>query len=181
MRLLSRLLAVLAASALGCIAPLGTAAAAERASPESVTQLILLFFSDVSRVLKPKRVVAEDKEWRIVKDAEQQREARKPQEERRLEAFKRLEERERAARVAREEYRRETRILLQEQALPWGQSGDERRREARRAQEERRHAAERRMHEQEREAQRAKEAYQLAARLAREERRREMEQGSFGG
>jgi hypothetical protein len=172
---------MLVAGVLGSTAPGGTVSAAERASPESITQLMLLFFSDVSRVLVPKRVVAEDKEWKIVKDAEQQQDARKSQEDLRREAYKRLEEQEREARRAREEYRRETRNLLHERQFPWLQPADEQGREGLRAREERLRAAERRMHERERQAQRAKEEYQVAARMAREERRREAERPRIGG
>lgn len=182
MRSVNRLLVMLTAGALMSTLPAGVASGAERANPESVTQLILLFFSDVSRVFAPRRVVAEDKDWKIVTDAEEQQEARKSQEERRREAYKRLEEQERAVRKAREEYRRETRNLLLDRPFPWSQPGDDARgREARRIQEERLRAAERRLQEQEREAQRAKEAYQLAARMAREERRREFERARLGG
>lgn len=174
---MNRLLIMLVAGVLGSAAP--GVLAGERASPHSITQLILVFFSDVSRVLAPKRVVAEDKDWKIVQDAEQQQHARKSQEELRREAYQRLEEREREARKAREEYRRETRNMLYERHFGWRRQSEER--EARRAQEERLRAAERRMNEQEWEATKAKEQYQHAARLAREERRREAEKTRAGG
>ena len=176
---MNRLLVMLVAVGLGSATPAGVLAGGDRASPQGITQLILVFFSDVSRVLAPKRVVAEDKDWKIVKDAEQHHEARKSREELRREAYRRLEEQEREARQARQEYRRETRTMLTERHFGWRRQADDR--EARRAQEERLRAAERRMNEQEWEAKQAKEEYQHAARLAREERRREAEKARAGG
>lgn len=176
---MNRRLVILIAVALGSATPGGALAGGERANAQSITQLILVFFSDVSRVLAPKRVVAEDKDWKIVKDAEQQQNARKSREELRREAYLRLEEQEREARNAREVYRRETRNMLYERHFGWRRQAEER--EGRRAQEERLRTAERRMHEQEWEAQKAKEQYQHAARLAREERRREAEKARAGG
>lgn len=174
-----RLMVMLAAVVLGSATPGGVLAGGDRANAHSITQLILVFFSDVSRVLSPKRVVAEGKDWKIVKDAEQQQNARRSREELRREAYQRLQEQEREARTAREEYRRETRNMLYERHFGWRQQAEER--EARKAQEERLRAAERRVHEQEWEAQQAKEQYLHAARMAREERRREAEKARAGG
>jgi len=125
--------------------------------------------------------VAEDKEWKVVRDAEQQQDARKSQEERRREAYKRLEAEEREARQAREEYRRETRNMLQVHNYAWQRNADDQARAAREAQEERLRVAKRRMHERELEAQKAKDAYQHIARMAREERRRETGKPGDGG
>lgn len=178
---MNRLWVMLVAGVLGTAMPGGTAAAADRTGAQSVSELILLFFADVSRGLVPKRVVAEDKDWKIVKEAEQHQEARKSQEERRREAYKRLEEQEREARRARDEYRRESRNLMLAGQGGWHWPADERGREARRAQEERVRSAEQRMHERDREAQKARRDYQHLARLAREERRREAEKPRIGG
>lgn len=178
---MNRLLAMLVALLLGSAMPVGTVAAAERASPENVTQLILVFFSNVSRGLLPKRVVAEDKEWKVVKEAEQQQDVRRSHEERRREAYRNLEAQEREARLAREEYRRETRNLLQARHGAWQRQADERAKAAREGQEERLRAAQRRMQDQEREVQKAKEAYKQLARMAREERRRETGTPGAGG
>src|SRR3970282_1847698 len=108
----SRLLVMLVSVVLGSALPGGAVADGERGNTAGITQLILLFFSDVSRGLLPKRVVANDKDWKIVKDAEQAQDDRKSQEERRREAYQRLEEQDREARKARAEYRRETRNVL---------------------------------------------------------------------
>lgn len=178
---MNRLLAVLVAFLLGSAMPVGTVAAAERASPESVTQLILVFFSNVSRGLLPKRVVADDKEWKVVKEAEQEQDVRRSQEELRREAYRRLEAQEREARLAREEYRREVRNLLLAHQSAWQLQADDWAKAARASQEERLRAARRRMHDQEREVQKAKEAYKQLARMAREERRRETVISGAGG
>jgi hypothetical protein len=175
---MNRLLILLVLAIFGSALPVAAVAEGERGAT-GVTNLILIFFSDVSRGLFPKRVVNEDKDWKIVKEAQQAQEDRKSHEERRREAFQRLEEQEREARKAREEYRRETRNALYERQFAWRQPADER--EARAAQEERLRAAERRLREREREAEKAKMEYQYAARMAREERHREAEKPRVGG
>jgi hypothetical protein len=167
-----RLLVMLVSVVLGSALPGGAVADDQRGSTAGVTQLILLFFSDVSRGLLPKRVVAKDKDWKIVKDAEQEHDARRMQEERRREAYKRLEEQEREARKAREEYRREAWNVLGERRF----TGD-----AHAGGQERLRVAERRMKEREWEAQKAKEDYRREARKAREERRHEAEGAYLGG
>ncbi|MGH9651114.1 MAG: hypothetical protein ACRD3I_11670 [Terriglobales bacterium] len=179
---MNRLLVMLVSVVLGSALPGGAVAEGGRGSAAGVTQLILLFFSDVSRGLLPKRVVAEDKDWKIVKDAEQAQGDRKSQEERRREAYQRLEEQEREAREAREDYRREARNALRARFYAGDQKavvGQER--EDRRAHEERLRVAERRKNEMEWEAQKAKENYHREARKAREERRREAEGAYHGG
>jgi hypothetical protein len=178
---MNRLLVMLVTLVLGSTLPGGAVADGERGSTAGVTQLILLFFSDVSRGLLPKRVVADDKDWKIVKDAEQAQDARKSQEERRREAYKRLEQQEREARKAREEYQREARNMLGERYYASDLQANGQERDARRAREERLRVAEQRMNEREWEAQRAKQAYQREARKAREERRREAEVARHGG
>ncbi len=169
---MNRLLAMLFSLLLGCALPGGSAAEDRRGSTSGITQLFLLFFSGASRDLVPKRVVAEDKDWKIVKEAEQERDARRTQEERRREAYLRVEEQEREARKAREAYRREAWQALGEGRAAGDPLVDW---------QERLHVAERRMNEQEWEAQKAKEAYQHEARKAREERRRLAELASPGG
>lgn len=169
---MNRLLVILVWVLLGSALPGGAVADDQRGSTAGVTQLILLFFSDVSRGLLPRRVVADDKDWKIVKDAEQEHDARRLQEERRREAYKRLEEQEREARKARDEYRREAWNVLGERRF----TGD-----AHAGGQERLRVAERRMNEREWEAQRAKENYQREARKARTERYREAGSASHGG
>ena len=179
---MNRLLVMLVSVVLGSALPGGAVADGGRGSAAGVTQLILLFFSDVSRGLLPKRVVADDKDWKIVKDAEHAQDDRKSQEELRREAFRRMEEQEREARKAREEYRHEARNVLRARFNAGDQKamlGQER--EDRRAHEERLRVAERRKNEMEWQAQKAKENYQREARKAREERRREAEGAYHGG
>jgi hypothetical protein len=168
----NRLLVMLVAVLLGSALPGGAVADDQRGSAAGVTQLILVFFSNVSRGLLPKRVVADDKDWKIVKDAEQEQDARRSQEERRREAYKRLEEQEREARKARDEYRREAWNVLSERRFAGGPRADG---------QERLRGAERRMNEREWEAQKAKETYQREARKARADRNREVESASHGG
>lgn len=122
---MNRFLVALVLVVSGCAFAAAAAAEGARGGTAGVTQLILIFFSDVSRGLVPKRVVAEDKEWKVVKEAEQERDARKSEEERRREAYKHLEEREREARMAHEEYRRETRTMLQTRQYAWQRRADE--------------------------------------------------------
>jgi hypothetical protein len=169
---LNRLLVILVWVLLGSALPGGAVADDQRGSTEGVTQLILLFFSNVSRGLVPKRVVADDKDWKMVKDAEQERNARRSQEERRREAYKRLEEQEREARKARDEYRREAWNVLGERRFAGDPHANA---------QERLRVAERRMNEREWQAQKAKEEYQREARKVREERRREAEGAHLGG
>lgn len=177
---MNRLLIVLVAGVLGCALPGAAAAQSERGITTGVTQLILLFLSDISRGLLPKRVVADDKDLKTAKNAEPEQDVRKSQEERRREAYIRLEEQEREARNARAEYRRETRDALAERQYAGGRHADEQERDARRALEERLRVAEWRMNEREWEAQKAKEDYQREARKAREERRLEAEAAGHG-
>ena len=169
---MNRLLVILVSLLLGSALPGGAMADDQRGSPGGVTQLILLFFSDVSRGLLPKRVVSDDKGWKIVKDAEQEQDARRLQEERRRDAYRRLEEQEREARKAREEYRREAWNVLSERRFTGGAHADR---------QEWLRVAERRMNELEWEAQKAKEDYQREVRKARAERHREAESASHGG
>ena len=169
---MNRLLVTLVAVLLGSVLPGGAVADGGRGSTAGVTQLILLFFSDVSRGFLPKRVVAEDKDWKIVKDAEQEHDARRSQEERRREAYMRLEQQEREARKARDEYRREVWNVLGERRFAGAPHADG---------QERLRVAERRMTEREWQAQKAKEDYQREARKAREERRRAAEVARHGG
>ena len=169
---MNRLLVILVSVVLGSALPGGAVADGGRGSAAGVTQLILLFFSDVSRGFVPKRVVADDKDWKMVKDAEQERNARRSQEERRREAYKRAEEQEREARKARVEYRREAWNVLGERRFAGDPHANG---------QERLRIAERRMNEREWEAQKAKESYQREARKAREARLREAERASHGG
>jgi len=175
---MNRLLTLIVLVVFGSALPVTAVAEGERGAT-GVTNLILIFFSDMSRGLLPKRVVNEDKDWKIVKETQQAQDDRKSHEQRRREAYQRLEDQEREARKAREEYRRETRNALYERQFDWRQPADER--EARAAQEERLRNAERRLREREREAEKAKMEYQYAARMAREDRHREAEKSRAGG
>jgi len=177
---MKRLLIVLVLGILGCAMPGAAAAQSERGNTAGITQLFLLFLSDISRGFLPKRVAADDKYLTTAKDAEPEQDAGKSQEERRREAYMRLEEQEREARNARAEYRRETRDALAEQQYAGERLGDEQERDARRALEGRLRVAEWRMNEREWEAQKAKEDYQREARKAREERRLEAEVAGNG-
>jgi len=177
---MKRLLIVLVVGVLGCAMPGAAAAQSERGNVAGITQFFLLLFSNMSNGLLPKRVVADDKDLKTAKDAEPEQGARKSQEERRLEAYMRLEEQEREARNARAEYRRETRDALAERQYAGERPGDEQERDARRALEERLRVAELRMNEREWEVQKAKEDYQREARKARVERRLEAEAASQG-
>jgi len=169
---MNRLLVILVWVLLGSALPGGAVADDQRGSTEGVTQLILLFFSNVSRGLLPKRVVADDKDWKIVKDAEQEHDARRSQEERRRAAFKRVEAQEREARKARDEYRREAWNVLGERRFTGDPQANG---------QERLRLAERRMNEREWQAQKAKENYQREVRKARADRHREAESASHGG
>ena len=169
---MDRLLLVLVLALLGSALPGGAVADDQRGSTEGVTQLILLFLSNASRGFLPKRVVADEKDWQIVKDAEQEHDLRRSQEERRREAYKRLEEQEREARKARDEYRREAWNVLSARRFAGGPQADG---------QERLRVAERRMNEREWEAQKAKERYQREVRKARADRYREAESASRGG
>jgi hypothetical protein len=173
---MNRLLIVLVLGALGCAMPGAAVAQSERGPAAGVTELILLFLSDISRGFLPKRVEAESKDGK--KGAEPEQDARKSQEERRRDAYIRVEEQEREARKARAEYRLETRDALAERQYAEDRPGDEQARDASRVREERLRIAELRMNETEREAQKAKEEYQLVARKAREERLLEAEVAS---
>ena len=169
---MNRLLAILVSMLLGSALAGGAIADDQRGNTVGITQLILLFFSDSSRSLLPKRVVAEDKDWKIVKDAEQEHDARRTQEELRREAYKRVEEQEREARKAREEYQREAWNVLGTRHVAGNPNADG---------QARLRVAEQRMNEREREALKAKETYQREARKVREERHRVAEGASFGG
>jgi hypothetical protein len=174
---MNRLTILLVVAALGCALP-GVAAAQSERGNTGVTELILLFLTDLSRGLLPKRAVAENKDSKKASELEQ--DAGKTQEERRREAYMRLEEQERDARKARAEYRLETRNALAERQVAGDGQGDAQERDATRVLEERLRVAELRMNEKEREAQRAKEEYQREARKAREERRLEAEMAGYG-
>jgi hypothetical protein len=169
---MNRLLVMVVSVVLGSALASGAVADDQRGGPAGVTQLILLFFSDVSRGFLPKRVVADDKDWKIVKDAEREHDARKLQEERRRDAYKRLEEQEREARKAREEYRREAWNVLSERRF----AGD-----PHAGAQERLRVAERQMNDRESEAQKAMQDYQREVRKARAERHREAESARHGG
>lgn len=168
---MNRLPAVLFSLWVGCALPGGAVADDQRGSTAGITQIFLLFISDVSRGFLPKRAAAENKEKIAVKDPEQGTFSQGTQEERRRVAYKRVEDLERESRKAREEYRREAWNALGERRPAGDRLTDGR---------ERLRIAERRMNEREWEAQQAKEAYQREARKAREERRRVAELASLG-
>jgi hypothetical protein len=137
-----------------------------------MTKLMVLLSWGASRFVVPERVVAPEKDWGIVKDAETKRAARIARERQFREARQRIAERERELRLAREAYRRETSRVVQTAQPVRGQHVSE---AERRASETRLQLAERRMNQREREAYQAKVEYGRAARAVREQRRRDAE------
>lgn len=177
---MNRLLIVLVVGVLGCAVPGAAAAQSERGGVAGITQFFLLLFSNVTDSLLSKRMVADDGNGKIAADAAQAQDAGKSQEERRREAYIRVEEQEQEARNARVEYQRETRDALAGLQDAGDRHANETERDARKAREERLRLAEWRMTGREWEAQKAKEDYQRAARKAREERVLEAETARHG-
>ena len=121
---MNRLLIALISLLLGSALPGAAVADDQRGSLVGMAQLILLFVSDASRGLQPKRFVADDKDWKTANDAGQEQDAPGSREDRRREAYQRLEEQEREARKARDEYRREAWNGLAERRLAGAASTD---------------------------------------------------------
>ena len=165
---MNRVLIVVLSSVLAGAWPCGALAQGQQASGSALTKLMVLFSWSASRFAAPQRVVSPDKDWAIVKDAQDARAARIERERRLREARQRIVERERELRLAREAYRRETSRMVQEPG-----SGPGVARIDRATQDARMLMAERRLSEREREAYRAKLEYSRAARAVREQRHRD--------
>lgn len=130
-----------------------------------MAKLMVLFSWSASRFAVPEHVVAPNKDWPIVKDAETERAARIARERRLREARQRIAERERELRLAREAYRRETSRIVQASSDSQLVSDADRK-----ASEERLHLAQRRLSERERQAYEAKLEYGRTVRALREQR-----------
>ena len=95
-----------------------------------MTKLMVLLSWGASRFVVPKRVVAREKDWGVVKDAETKRAARIARERQLREAYQRIAERERELYLAREAYRRETTRIVQTAQPVSGQHVSEAKRRA---------------------------------------------------
>lgn len=168
---MNRALIMLLSGVLASTWPGGAAADGQRAAGAGIAKLMILFGWSASRFAVPQHVVAPEKDWAIVKDAETKRAARIARERQLREAYQRIAERERELYLAREAYRHETSRISREPQPVAGQhlSADERK--ARVVQGTRLQLAERRVNQGEREAYKAKLEYGRAARAVREQRR----------
>lgn len=168
---MNRTLILLLSGVLASTWPVGAAADGQRAAGAGMAKLMILFGWSASRFATPKRIVAPEKDWAIVKDAETKRAARIARQRQLREAYHRIAERERELYLAREAYRHETSRIVQVPQPVAGQqlSADESK--ARVVQGTRLQLAERRVSQGEREAYKAKLEYGRAARAVREQRR----------
>ena len=163
---MNRVLILLLSGVLASALPGVAVAGGQQAAGTAFTKLMVLFSWSASRFEVPKRVVAPDKDWSIVQNAQEQRAARLERERRLREARERIVERERELRLAREAYRRETSRMIQEpKAGPAVAATDRAEHNVRLL------MAERRLSEREMEAYKAKLEYSRAARAVREQRR----------
>jgi hypothetical protein len=165
---MNRTLILLLSGVLASAWPGGAVAEGQRAAGAAMTKLMVLFSWSASRFAVPERLVAPEKDWPIVKDAETERAARIERERQLREARQRIAERERELHLAREAYRRETTRMVQ---AP--QAGQHVSKAELRDREVRVDLAQRRLNEREREAYEAKLEYGRAARAVREQRRRD--------
>jgi hypothetical protein len=170
---MNRTLILLLSGVLASTWPGGAAAGGERAAAAAMAKIMVLFGWSASRFVTPKRVVAPEKDWAIVKDAETTRTARIARERQLREARQRIAERERELWLAREAYRRETSRMVQVPQPVAGQQLSAAESKARVVQGTRLQLAERRVDRSEREAYKAKLEYGRAARAVREQRRRD--------
>jgi len=167
---MNRALILVLSGVLASAWPAGATAGGQPATGAAITKLMVLLSWSTSRFTVPKRVVAPEKDWQVVTDAEAKRAARIARERQLREAYQRIAERERELYLAREAYRHETTRIVQTAEPQGGRqvSGAERR-----ASEARLQLAARRLNQREREAYQAKLEYGRAARAVREERRRD--------
>ena len=168
---MNRALILVLSGVLASAWPVGAAAGGQPATGAAITKLMVLLGWSASRFKVPQQVVAPEKDWKVVTDAESKRAARIARERQLREARQRIAERERELRLAREAYRRETRHLIHTAESGDGQQVSE----ERRASQERVELAGRRLSQREREAYEAKLEYGRAVRALREQRRREAE------
>ena len=169
---MNRALILVLSGVLASAWPVGAAAGGQPVTGAALTKLMVLFGWSASRFKVPQQVVAPEKDWQIVTDAESKRAARIARERQLREARQRIAERERELRLAREAYRRETSRLLRTAESRDGQQASE---EERRASQARVQLAGRRLSQREREAYKAKLDYGRAARALREQRRHDAE------
>jgi len=169
---MNRVLIALLSGVLASAWPVAAAAGGQPATGAAMTKLMVLLSWGASRFVVPKRVVAPEKDWGVVKDAETRRAARIARERQLREAYQRIAERERELYLAREAYRRETTRIVQTAQPVSGQHVSEAKR---RAGETRLQLAERELNQRERAAYEAKLEYGRAARAVREQRRRDAE------
>ena len=170
---MNRVLILLLSGVLAGAWPGGAVAGGERAAAAAMAKILVLFGWSASRFATPKRIVAPEKDWAIVKDAETKRAARIARERQLREARQRIAEREHELRLAREAYRRETSRITQAPQPAAGQHVSAAERRTHEAQGRRLQLAERRVNQREREAYNAKLEYGRAARAVREQRRRD--------
>ncbi|MDH3287095.1 MAG: hypothetical protein OEP48_05135 [Betaproteobacteria bacterium] len=170
---MNRALILVLSGVLASAWPGGAAADGHRAAGAAIAKLMILMSWGASRFVAPERVVAPEKDWAIVKNAETKRAARITRERQLREARQRIAERERELRLAREAYRRETSRITQAPQLVAGQRLNAAERMAREARGERLQLAERRVNQHEREAYLAKLEYGRTVRAVREQRRRD--------
>jgi hypothetical protein len=149
----------------------GVAAADGQRNAGAMTKLMILFSWHASRVV-PQRVVALEKDWPIVKDAEAAQATRIASEKQLHEAGQRVTELERELRLARDAFRSETSRISRETQPVAGPHAKTAERKAREAQDEPLQLAARRVNQRERDAYHAKLEYGRIARDVREQRRR---------
>lgn len=167
---MNRALILVLSSILASAWPAGATAGGQPVTGAAMTKLMVLLSWGASRFAMPKGVVAPEKDWGIIKDADTKRAARIARERQLREARQRIAERERELRLAREAYRRETSRLVQTVEPQAGQDVSD---TARRVSEARLQLAQRRMNQREREAYEAKLEFGRAARALHEQRRRD--------
>jgi hypothetical protein len=171
--IMNQTLIVLLSGVLAGTWPIGVAADGQLSTGAAMTKLMVMYSWSASRFPVPQRVVAPEKDWAIIKDAEAQRAILVPRDEQLHEARQRIAQHEHQLQLAREAYRLETSRITQEPPFAPGQSASAAERSAREAQAERLQIAARRMSQHEREAFLAKLEYSRAARAVREQRHRE--------
>jgi len=175
---MNRALILVLSGILAGACPVGASAGGQPATGAAITKLMVLLSWGATRFKVPERVVAPEKDWGLVKDAESKRAARIARERQLREARQRIAERERELRLAREAYRRETSRVVQTTESHGSQHASE---AERRASEARLQLAEHRMNQREREAYEAKLEYGRAVRAVREQRRRDAESANTDG
>ena len=175
---MNRALILVLSGVLASAWPAGALAGGQPATGAAITKLMVLLGWSAPRFKAPSRVVAREKDWQVVTDAESKRAARIARERQLREARQRIAERERELRLAREAYRRETSRLVQTAESEGSQQVSEAERRATAA---RLRLAGYRLSQREREAYEAKLEYGRAARALREQRRRDAQTAPSDG